>query len=126
MFHVIHLLVAGEEKDAENDIGYLVFLVITINGFFMIVLLNQAFIRVFILGSVKSVLLAPYPQGFFSHLMRKSATASFHQGAFKVIFMVLFNMVQRTTPKYQDTDADYNTWLCASLHIGPVPGRIAQ
>lgn len=106
MFHVIYLLVAEEEKDTENDIGYLVFLVITINGFFTIILLNQAFIRVFISGSVKSVLLATFPRFFFSHLMRMSATASFHQGAFKAIFMFLFNMVQRTTPKYQDTDAD--------------------
>lgn len=40
MFPVIALLVVEEEGDTENDIGYFVFPVITINGFFMIVLLN--------------------------------------------------------------------------------------
>lgn len=40
MFPVISLLVVEEEGDTENDIAYLVFLVIIINGFFMIILLN--------------------------------------------------------------------------------------
>lgn len=37
MFPVISLLVVEKEGDTENDIGYLVFLVITINGLFMTV-----------------------------------------------------------------------------------------
>lgn len=40
MFSVIYLIVVEQEGDTENDLGYLVFLVITINGLFMIILLN--------------------------------------------------------------------------------------
>lgn len=40
MFHIIHLIVVEEEGDTENDIDYLVFLVITINGFFIVIFLN--------------------------------------------------------------------------------------
>lgn len=36
---------------------------------------------------------------FSCHLMRKLITMSFHQGAFKVILMFLFNMAQRATQK---------------------------
>lgn len=41
MFPVISLLVVEKEGDTENDIGYLVFLVITINGLFMTVFVKR-------------------------------------------------------------------------------------
>lgn len=61
----------------------------------------------FFFSEVSAVgLLSPCSE-FPSHLMRKLITESFHQGAFKVIFMFLFNMARRVTPpSNQDADAD--------------------